>query len=409
MKNLLSLIFMAILCHHFSHAQCSVNALSADVTCFGNCDGFAIANATGTAPFTYSWNTNPVQNTQSVMNLCSGTYIVTCTDSTNCVSSDTVIINTPTQMTISVTTKPTCSGCNTGEAVANVSGGTPPYTYFWTPIGGFNDSITNMTCGTYTVVATDINGCTVTAVAVIYCCNVTTTSTPNCYNDLTCANANGTATATPTGQAPFAYLWNTSPVQTTQTATGLCAGYYTVTVTDVNNCISTDSIRVYPQISISTYSTPASSSGACRWSAFVTVDSGASPPFMYTWYPAVGQVLDSIWGLCPGVTYSVCVTDVIGCIVCDSITINFTTNISNNSNPNFQIFPNPSSSSFIIKSEKLIIKEIAICNIIGETIYRKQNVNEKEIQLNKLVKGIYTIYITDENNIISTEKIIISP
>jgi gliding motility-associated-like protein len=49
----------------------------------------------------------------------------------------------------------------------------------------------------------------------------------------------GSATATPTnGSAPYAFSWNTTPLQVTQTATNLCAGSYIVTITDV----ATDSI-----------------------------------------------------------------------------------------------------------------------------------------------------------------------
>lgn len=45
----------------------------------------------------------------------------------------------------------------------------------------------------------------------------------------------GTASVHPTnGVAPFTYQWNDSQSQTTQTATGLCAGNYTVSVTDQN-------------------------------------------------------------------------------------------------------------------------------------------------------------------------------
>lgn len=63
----------------------------------------------------------------------------------------------------------------------------------------------------------------------------TTTETP-----ATCSACNGTATVNPVGGAlPYTYLWNTTPAQTTATATGLCAGTYTATVTDATGCLTT--------------------------------------------------------------------------------------------------------------------------------------------------------------------------
>ena len=65
-----------------------------DANC-NQCDGTAtVTPSGGTAPYTYSWNTTPVQTTQTANNLCPGTYIVTFTDNSGCLSgTDTVIIN----------------------------------------------------------------------------------------------------------------------------------------------------------------------------------------------------------------------------------------------------------------------------------------------------------------------------
>ena len=76
--------------------------------------------------------------------------------------------------------------------------------------------------------------------AVLNCCTTTTTATdPTCNN-----GTNGTATANPTGIAPYTYSWNTTPIQTTQTATNLPSGTYTVTVTDATGCVSTSTINL---------------------------------------------------------------------------------------------------------------------------------------------------------------------
>lgn len=55
----------------------------------------------------------------------------------------------------------------------------------------------------------------------------------------------GTATATPNGGTPpYTYLWNDPSAQTTETAVGLCAGTYSVTVTDANNHTATSSVTI---------------------------------------------------------------------------------------------------------------------------------------------------------------------
>jgi len=74
--------------------------------------------------------------------------------------------------------------------------------------------------------------------AVLNCC-----TTAAAFTNPTCNNGtNGTATAVPNGIAPYTYSWNTSPIQTTQTATNLPSGTYTVTVTDGSGCVSTATV-----------------------------------------------------------------------------------------------------------------------------------------------------------------------
>jgi hypothetical protein len=64
---------------------------------------------------------------------------------------------------------------------------------------------------------------------------------------------NGTATATPSGgTSPYTYAWNTSPVQSNATATGLCGNtMYTVIITDANGDTASTSVLVSELVSIS--------------------------------------------------------------------------------------------------------------------------------------------------------------
>jgi hypothetical protein len=76
-----------------------------DVSCLGGNDGSATVTATGgTAPYTYSWNTNPVQTGATASGLMAGTYTVTVTDAGGCVATATAVIGTVPDVTNPVIT-----------------------------------------------------------------------------------------------------------------------------------------------------------------------------------------------------------------------------------------------------------------------------------------------------------------
>lgn len=63
------------------------------------------------------------------------------------------------------------------------------------------------------------------------------------------SSCNGTATAIVSGgNAPYTYLWDDSQAQTTQTAEGLCAGVYTVEVTDASGASANFSVEIFDHV-----------------------------------------------------------------------------------------------------------------------------------------------------------------
>lgn len=104
----------------------------------------------------------------------------------------------------------------------------------------------------------------------------TVTLTPSVTN-ASCNLSNGSASVTATGGiAPYTYSWNSSPVQATQTATGLAAGSYTVTVLDSNGCINTASVTVLmaaqPTVEVSAGPNPLCDSSKLSWAAWSSVN-----------------------------------------------------------------------------------------------------------------------------------------
>ncbi|MCC7301045.1 MAG: gliding motility-associated C-terminal domain-containing protein [Bacteroidia bacterium] len=275
----------------------------------------------GTPPYSYTWNTVPVQTTQTATGLCPGTYIVTVSDAACLAGMDTIVISSPNPVTAGATsTNVACFGQSTGTATATPSGGTAPFTYNWSPSGGTNSTATGLTAGTYTVTITDANGCTATA-------TVTITqpgqllATASALVNVTCAGGtNGSAGVNPAGGTPpYSYLWSPSS-QTLQTATGLAAGIYTVTITDVNGCSTTATVTVTQPAPMSAPTTTAADTcGMSTGSVNVNV-TGGTGPYTYSWAPVNGN--GAALGNLNGGTYTVTITDANGCTTTATGTVN---------------------------------------------------------------------------------------
>lgn len=141
----------------------------------------------------------------------------------------------------------------------------------------------------------------------------------NCFGQCT-----GTATASPSGGTPgYTYSWNTTPVQTGATATGLCAGSYTCTVTDAASATTTVSVTITQPGSAVSATIPnvtnLSCNAVCNGSA-VASGSGGTPGYTYSWNSAPVQNTATASNLCAG-SYTCTVTDANGCTTTQSVTI----------------------------------------------------------------------------------------
>lgn len=299
-----------------------------DVLCFGDNNGTATVSVSGGAtPYTYLWNDALAQTTPSATNLVAGTYIVNVTDTNGCNLSTSIVVNEPTQLTLtSGGTNPTCFGYNDGEVWVNAIGGTMPYVYSWDdPLAQSNDTAFALTQGTYTATVIDDNGCIETTTVILtdpalFTVNVTGT-------DVSCFGENdGSATVSENnGFAPFTYLWNDSSTQTTQTASGLIANTYNVVVTDDDGCIANGSIIINePTELIISQDTvlDVSCNGLADGFASVNV-LGGSGAYSFTWDLA-GTIVSTVQSpntLVAG-TYLVTVSDTNGCTDQIFITVN---------------------------------------------------------------------------------------
>lgn len=289
------------------------------VACFGGNTGNAGASViSGTSPYTFSWSTSPVQTTQTATGLSAGMYTATVTDANGCVGTNTILITEPPILANAFpsVTNVSCFGGNDGSATANASGGTSPYSYSWSPVSGTNASTTGLSAGTHTVSVTDSAGCTLSNTVSITEPLPVVNSFSNIINVDCFGNNIGGATANATGgNSPYSYSWNTAPVQTAQTVTGLFAGVYSVTVTDSTGCSRTDTVMIASPTTLSLFS-PTITHVDCfgNSSGLATANAtGGTPPYTYFWDPT-SQTTATATGLPAGV-YTVSITDNNGCIV----------------------------------------------------------------------------------------------
>lgn len=282
-----------------------------DVHCNGGADGTAtVIPSAGTSPYSYSWSPSGGSNAQA-SGLTNGSYTVTVTDDEGCTVTATASIAQPTPVQLSTFASPAlCHGSADGVSSVEAIGGTPGYTYRWSPSGSVNDTAFALAAGTYTVTVTDANGCTKTV--------STTVNEPpalvlnmsgldaGCYG----ASTGSASVAVNGGTAGYSYSW--SPVSgTTSSLSAIPIGTYTVLVTDAHACSSSASyvINQPTALQLSVASTPATC-GVSDGTATVTAQ-GGSPVYVYAWTPAGGNG-STTTGLPTGI-YSVRVTDTHGC------------------------------------------------------------------------------------------------
>lgn len=140
-----------------------VQATGTDVLCFGDAtgSGFATGNG-GVTPYTFSWNSTPIQSQSQALALPAGTYIVTAQDSNLCEDRDTISISEPPllQIVLENWTDAFCDWAN-GDALVSASGGIRNnYRFRWnsSPLQTEPNAI-NLSGGLYIAMVIDDNGC----------------------------------------------------------------------------------------------------------------------------------------------------------------------------------------------------------------------------------------------------------
>jgi hypothetical protein len=286
-------------------------------------DGCLKVNAIGSG-LTYVWTnltTGAVQGTTpQICNLAGGQYIYAVTNSDNCASTSTVTLGSIQGLFFADTNyiKPSCFGLDDGIIGIDVSGGTPNYSYNWSPTQPNSSNAFNIGAGTYKVTVTDDNNCKLQG-------EFTLTNPPEIKIEFTniqgtsCNNlCDGqvlvTATYDPATPTPgtFTFGWDDLPSLNSETRNDLCGGSAIVTVRDANNCFSTQEVVISsppPVIADTFYTTPATCDGDSNGTATVSGGGGNGGAYTYDWGFSSD---DTVSGLAAG-QYIVTIFDNQGC------------------------------------------------------------------------------------------------
>jgi gliding motility-associated-like protein len=293
-----------------------------------------VAGSGGTAPYTYSWNTNPVQTTATATGLGNGTYVVTVTDAHGCVDTAHVaIVQTPTLSISMSSNNVVCNGQANGSATVVANNGVSPFVYNWSN-GNTTSSINNLAPGTYTVNVADNTGCNANGTVTITQPSVLNAIIANITNISCYGNNNGSATMAVLGGSPaYTYTWNTVPVQTTNHPTNLPPGSYTGVVTDSHGCKDSVEVTIQqpPQLNV-TIDNPTNATCGLPNGSAMALASGGTAPYTYSWNTTPVQT-DSVADNLGAGTYVVTVTDSKGCIDNAAITLTQTPAVIANTNP----------------------------------------------------------------------------
>lgn len=276
------------------------------------CSGTAITPTLGTVTVTFSTPTSSNYDLMTAATFTPSISNLPPTKIQHC-------LNAPSGLSVSsaASTNVSCNGTCNGTASVTATGGTPGYTYTWSPSGGNAATASGLCQGTYTVTIKDGAGATTTQTFTITQPASALASTPS-QGTILCNGGTTTATVTPTGgTSGYTYTWSPSGGNAA-TASGLSAGGYTVTIKDANNCSTTNTFTITQPnpITVSFSVTPAACGGS-NGSVTATA-SGGTGAMTYTWNTgATGATLSGV----PAGNYTVNIKDANNCTGTGTVSI----------------------------------------------------------------------------------------
>jgi uncharacterized repeat protein (TIGR01451 family) len=290
----------------------------------------------GSSPYVFNWSDSlpmsSLSGTTHSLTKTGGEYQLFITDNNNCTIGSKVTIPFQSGFSTILKSEQATCGFSDGDLHSFTTGGTAPYTFFWSN-GNTQATLVNIPSGSYNVKVTDNNGCVTNQFAKVVSYKRRPTITISGLQ-ASCNNS-GVVTATISGPSTgYSLIWHTSPAQNSMTGTGLPNRWFPVSVIDQFGCRTRNTIPVSAVINPAAQTLSNTTCGVANGSGRVTPSNGTSP---YTVLWSNGATTQSISGLASGV-YTAVVTDAVGCQAYQAIYIDIT-------NLNASIGVNPPSEN----------------------------------------------------------------
>lgn len=367
---------------------------STNVSCFGGNDGTATLTVSGgTAPYTVTWsNGSPLQNQN---NLFAGTYTVLIVDANGCQANNQVTItqpNAPLQSSFLIT-HVLCFGEENGQVVTTITGGTAPYSYSWVNsdyvLSESSKNLVDFPADVYLLTTTDAKGCVLIDTVEIE--QPPLLELELIKTDILCfGDSSGAINLTVTGGVQ-PYLYNWSNGAQSEDLNNIGSGWYSVTVTDANNCIKVDSAFISQPTEALSFDKEVTKT-KCFGSSdgrIIFLPIGGTAPYDFVW--SNGDSTSIVSNIKSGY-YQVTLTDANGCTLFDSVFVPQPDKIIINDSINPVICYGENSGDIIL-------------TITGGTDPYSYRWANSDFQLNLFSKDLlniptetYTVDLTDSNN-----------
>lgn len=364
---------------------------SSNINCNGAATGIIDLTITGgIQPYSFQWDNGATS--EDLYSLPAGEYNVVVTDSFGCAIPRRVILTEPFAIQIDADiTHVDCYGGNDGSIDLSVTGGVPDYIYSWS-----NDSTTQdlaaLKAGTYIVMVRDYNWCTVSSTIEVTQPDAALSlafdgTDVDCYGE-----SSGAIDLTVSGGTPgYYYLWSNGAQ--IQDITSVPSGMYSVIVVDDKNCIEEDSLFIAepPELLVEYMKSNVKCHGGNDGVVELTV-SGGTPSYNYLW--SNGAETRTISNLEAGL-YSVIVTDLNDCTVYDTARIDQALEIMIDYSTTFSCFGADDGTI-----------DIDVAGGVPPYEFLWSNDEDTE-DLHSLRPGEYTVFVTDFNNCVQQETILV--
>lgn len=382
----------------------------------------------GTEPYSYAWKRlegamgyTAMGTAQHLSDVGGGEYRLVVTDSTGVVDSASVFLSEPGLMIIMPqVTHLTCANVANGSATLTVTGGVTPYTYLWTHSTGSGQgtgdtlsSTTGLGAGQHHVTVTSAGGAQRTEYFSVnapmpLAGTIIQTGWAMCHGDTVVMAVNAWG-----GTPPYSYHWSTGAF--TQQMKTVQGGQYSVQVTDMHNCQTTDSIYVsMPQALTATINylpypngTPFSCD-TCNDGTIQVTPTGGMEPYTAMWSTGhMGTVLN---GMYADSAYHVSVTDMQGC-QWQSDTIVATRGVAYEQPLGVFLFAHQYAGGHHVSHAGAADGSLEAVVVGGMPPYTMVwSTGDTVAELDSLPAGHYTVTVTDQNGVQRTRsKTLTSP